>query len=101
MIFNWFAAFKGDKKHLSQNLPAAVEREKTVLIPIKAEIALLFGNPSGSLRSLHDGAILLSKGETIFCQECHHSIYRDGHTADCQIRLKHAAALKTVSRDEL
>ena len=81
--------WQGDKKYLpGSQLQGEILAQK-IVAPMRAQIAVFFGDRSGSLESLQHGAIKLASGKPIICDECKRAIWQEKHTADCPIAIEY------------
>lgn len=88
METSWHRSWSGDRKFLPRSQGQGIEKIQTVLVPLQAQIAVLFGQPEGTLEDLHTGVTKLSKGEQITCKECGYDIFKKSHKPDCELYLQ-------------
>jgi hypothetical protein len=80
---DWYRKWEGDIKVLPKSDRQGLAIVQTVLVQLQAQIAVFFGQKDGDLKLLQQGALALSKGEAIICQQCQRNIWQDKHALDC------------------
>lgn len=68
---------------------------QTQLFPLRAQIAIYFGDAEGSLVSLQNGVMKLLEGGILICDYCARDIWADGHAVYCDLVAQYREVIKT------